>query len=68
MIPYKYTGEGWKWSGHSHPYSAQASSNDKRVLELFDQEKSVIKSASTGAEKIFDSSNDMSNWLPGWED
>ena len=65
-IPYKYTGEGWKWSGHSHPANPRPSSNDKAVLELFDQDVSMIKSI-TGAEEVFDSSKDMSNWLPGWE-
>lgn len=64
-IPDKYTGEGWKWSGHSHPGRTTPSPNDKNVLKYFDQEVSMIKSAN-GAEEIFDSSNDMSNWLPGW--
>ena len=65
-IPYKYTGKGWKWSGHSHPYSARPSGDDRQALKHFEQEYSVIKSA-TGAEEYFKSTVDMSNWLPGMD-
>ncbi|TKI57240.1 hypothetical protein E8L90_18240 [Brevibacillus antibioticus] len=65
MIPIKYVGNGWKWSGHSHPYSVTPSPNDRVVLRAFQQEQSVIKSAISGEEKPFTQYEDLSNWLPG---
>ncbi|URZ03818.1 hypothetical protein [Clostridium felsineum] len=65
MIPNKYVSNGWKWSGHSHPYSIEPSSSDRFVLQQFGQEQSVIKNARTGEAKSFTQFEDWSNWLPG---
>ncbi|EJL73830.1 hypothetical protein PMI12_03230, partial [Variovorax sp. CF313] len=64
-IPNRYVGNGWKWSGHSHPYGVEASSADRLVLQAFGQEKSVIKGAATGEQRTFTQFQDLSNWLPG---
>ncbi|MCZ4324630.1 LysM peptidoglycan-binding domain-containing protein [Pseudomonas anguilliseptica] len=65
MIPEQYVGNGWKWSGHSHPYGVEPSSSDRLVLRAFQQEQSIIKSAADGRQKTFTQFEDWSNWLPG---
>ncbi|MCD5362241.1 hypothetical protein LQT98_11160, partial [Chromobacterium aquaticum] len=65
MIPEQYVGNGWKWSGHSHPYGIDPSSSDRFVLRAFQQEQSIIKSAADGRQKSFTQFEDWSSWLPG---
>ena len=64
MIPEQYVGNGWKWSGHSHPYSIEPSSSDRFVLRAFKQEQSMIKSAADGRHGVFTQFEDWSEWKP----
>ncbi|MEW8026845.1 MAG: hypothetical protein AB2806_03765 [Candidatus Thiodiazotropha sp.] len=64
-IPQSYVDQGYKWSGHSHPYSAVASPEDRAVLRALGQESSVIRSSATGEARQFFQFEDLSNWLPG---
>ena len=63
-IPSDYIGDGWTWSGHSHPYSAVASDTDRALLRALGQDSSVIKSAATGQQLQFTQFEDLSNWTP----
>jgi hypothetical protein len=64
MIPEQYVGNGWKWSGHSHPYGIDPSSSDRFVLRAFQQEQSMIKSAADGRQGVFTQFEDWSEWKP----
>jgi hypothetical protein len=62
-IPEKYVNEGYKWSGHSHPYNNTPSSSDREALRAFGQDKSVIIDMQ-GRSAHFGQREDLSNWLP----
>jgi hypothetical protein len=62
-IPQKYLDEGYKFSGHSHPFSIQPSSADRAALRAFGQEQSIIVNT-RGQSAPFGQYEDLSGWLP----
>lgn len=58
------TFQGYKWSGHSHPFNPTPSPEDRAALQFFGQERSVIVNSKDGRVVPFEQFEDLSGWLP----